>query len=100
VDKIIIAQESLQEFINALSPGAYTSITKVNFKILDDIVLKPLGIYGSKEEILGFLQDINAVDGITYVLFFSVKRANATGTVRRSCLCERMEIRMEVLNQV
>jgi hypothetical protein len=69
VDKIIIAQESLQGFINALSPGAYSSITKVNFKILDDIVLKPLGIYGSKEEILGFLQDINAVDGITYVLF-------------------------------
>jgi hypothetical protein len=68
VDKIIIAQESLQGFINALSPGAYSSITKVNFKILDDIVLKPLGIYGSKEEIIRFLRDINAVDDVTYVL--------------------------------
>ncbi|KAI9450273.1 hypothetical protein BJY52DRAFT_1357697 [Lactarius psammicola] len=34
VDKIVIAQESLQAFINALSPGAYSSITRVNFKIL------------------------------------------------------------------
>ncbi|KAI9455150.1 hypothetical protein BJY52DRAFT_1224767 [Lactarius psammicola] len=65
VDKIIIAQESLQEFINALSPGAYSSITKVNFKILDNVVLKPFGIYGSKEEIVRFLREINAVDDNT-----------------------------------
>ncbi|KAH8986018.1 hypothetical protein EDB92DRAFT_1818469 [Lactarius akahatsu] len=65
VDKIIIAQESLQEFINALSPGAYSSITKVNFKILDNVFLKPLGIYGSKEEIARFLREINAVDDNT-----------------------------------
>ncbi|KAH9029442.1 hypothetical protein EDB85DRAFT_1532125 [Lactarius pseudohatsudake] len=65
VDKIIIAQESLQEFINALSPGAYSSITTVNFKILDDVVLKPFGIYGSKEEIVRFLHEIGAVDGDT-----------------------------------
>ncbi|KAF8261846.1 hypothetical protein EI94DRAFT_1705222 [Lactarius quietus] len=64
LDKIIIAQESLQEFINALSPGAYSSITKVNFKILDDVVLKPFGIYGSKEEIVRFLCEIKAVDHI------------------------------------
>ncbi|KAI0292593.1 hypothetical protein B0F90DRAFT_1645427, partial [Multifurca ochricompacta] len=50
VDKIVIAQESLQGFINALSPGAYSSITKVNFKLLDKTFLKPIGIYGSKEE--------------------------------------------------
>ncbi|KAH9039442.1 hypothetical protein EDB83DRAFT_2228401 [Lactarius deliciosus] len=65
VDKIVIAQQSLQEFINALSPGAYSSITKVNFKILDDIVLKPLGIYGSKEEIVRFLREIKAIDDNT-----------------------------------
>ncbi|KAI9455080.1 hypothetical protein BJY52DRAFT_1151944 [Lactarius psammicola] len=68
VDKIIIAQESLQEFINALSPGAYSSITKVNFKILDNVVLKPFGIYGSKEEIVRFLREINAVDDNAYKL--------------------------------
>jgi hypothetical protein len=67
VDKIVIAQQSLQEFINALSPGAYSSITKVNFKILDNVALKPFGIYGSKEEIVRFLCEIRAVDDNTYV---------------------------------
>ncbi|KAH9005524.1 hypothetical protein EDB86DRAFT_1452353 [Lactarius hatsudake] len=65
VDKIVIAQQSLQEFINELSPGAYSSITKVDFEILDSIVLKPLGIYGSKEEIVRFLREIKAIDDST-----------------------------------
>jgi hypothetical protein len=68
VDKIVvIAQQSLPEFINALSPGVYSSITKVNFKILDNVALKPFGIYGSKEEIVRFLCEIRAVDDNTYV---------------------------------
>ena len=62
VDKIVIAQESLQAFINALSPGAYSSITKVNFKKLDDLLLKPIGVYGSKEEIVRFLREMGIVD--------------------------------------
>jgi hypothetical protein len=68
VDKVVIAQQSLQAFIDALSPGAYSSITKVNFKRLDNCSLKPLGVYGSKEEIVRFLREIHAVDDITYVL--------------------------------
>ena len=67
VDKIVIAQESLQAFINALSPGAYSSITKVNFRILDNFLLKPIGVYGSKEEIVRFLREIHAVDDNVYV---------------------------------
>jgi hypothetical protein len=66
VDKIVIAQQSLQAFINVLSPGAYSSITKVNFKKLDNCSLKPLGVYGSKEEIVRFLREIHAVDDNTY----------------------------------
>jgi hypothetical protein len=62
VDKIVIAQESLQAFINTLSPGAYSSITKVNFRALDNLFLKPIGIYGSKEEVVRFLREIQAVD--------------------------------------
>ena len=58
----MIAQESLKAFINALSPGAYSSITKVNFKKLDDLLLKPIGVYGSKEEIVRFLREMGAVD--------------------------------------
>jgi len=59
-------------FINALSPGAYSSITKVNFKILDNFLLKPIGVYGSKEEIVRFLCDIHAVDDNTYVLLLDL----------------------------
>ena len=67
VDKIVIAQQSLQAFINALSPGAYSSITRVNFKKLDNSSLRPLGVYGSKKEIVRFLREIHAVDDNTYV---------------------------------
>ncbi|KAI0250894.1 hypothetical protein BJV78DRAFT_1275616 [Lactifluus subvellereus] len=62
VDKVIIAQDSLQRFINAVSPGAYASITKVDFKALDRFMIKPLGIYGSKDEIVRLLQSIGAVE--------------------------------------
>jgi len=72
VDKIVIAQESLQAFINALSPGAYSSITKVNFRILDNFFLKPLGVYGSKEEIVRFLREIRVVDDNAYVKLFGI----------------------------
>jgi hypothetical protein len=58
----VISQESLQAFINALSPGAYSSITRVNFKILDEILLKPIGVYGSREEIVRLLRETGAVD--------------------------------------
>ncbi|KAI0250890.1 CHAT domain-containing protein [Lactifluus subvellereus] len=62
VDKIVIAQDSLQRFINAVSPGTYASITKVNFKALDQFVIKPLGVYGSKSEIVRLLQSMGAID--------------------------------------
>ena len=67
VDKIVIDQESLQAFINALSPGAYSSITRVNFKILDDCLLKPIGVYGSREEIVRFFLKMGAIDDETCV---------------------------------
>ena len=67
VDKIVIAQESLQAFINALSPGAYSSITRVNFKILDHCLLKPIGVYGSREEIVRFFSEMGAIDVKTCV---------------------------------
>jgi hypothetical protein len=62
VDKVIIAQDSLKRFINAMSPGAYASITKVDFKALDQLMIKPLGIYGPKGEIVRLLLSINAVN--------------------------------------
>ncbi|KAF8216813.1 hypothetical protein K438DRAFT_1658303 [Mycena galopus ATCC 62051] len=61
VDKIIIAQDSLKELINALSPGAYASLTKVDFKALDKLDIKPVGVYGSKSEIVAFLSSRGVV---------------------------------------
>ncbi|KAI5994325.1 hypothetical protein EDD15DRAFT_788468 [Pisolithus albus] len=62
VDKIIISQNSLKAFVNTVSPGAYASMTKVNFKMLDQSTVKPVGIYGSKAEIVRFLLRLRAVD--------------------------------------
>jgi hypothetical protein len=45
-----------------MSPGAYASIRKVDFKTLDQLAIKPLGVYGSKEEIVRLLRTIGAVD--------------------------------------
>jgi hypothetical protein len=62
VDKTIIAQDSLREFTNTICPGAYISMTKVNFSALDSLIVKPVGIYGSKEEIVRFLLSLGVVD--------------------------------------
>ena len=37
-------------------------MTKVNFKTLDKYVIKPVGVYGSKEEIIRFLLQLGAID--------------------------------------
>ncbi|KAF8548679.1 hypothetical protein OG21DRAFT_1489199 [Imleria badia] len=63
VDKIIISQNSLKAFVNSVCPGAHVSMTKVNFKALDNYVIKPVGVYGSKEEIVRFLLELAAIDG-------------------------------------
>ncbi|KAI5998961.1 hypothetical protein F5J12DRAFT_286001 [Pisolithus orientalis] len=64
VDKIIISQDSLKAFINGVCPGAYASLTKVNFKALDRYIVKPVGVYGSKEEIVRFLSELQVVDDV------------------------------------
>ena len=63
VDKVIIAQDSLKRFINTIRPGAYASVTKVDFKALDDFIIRPVGVYGSKIEIVRLLQSLGAVGG-------------------------------------
>ena len=68
VDKIIISQNSLEAFVNSVFPGAYTSMTKVDFKALDNYVIKPVGIYGSKEEIIRFLLELAVIDETMHVI--------------------------------
>lgn len=62
MDKIIIAQDSLRAFINTICPGAYVSMTKVNFSALDRIIVKPVGVYGSKQEIVRLLLSLGVVE--------------------------------------
>ncbi|KAG1848095.1 hypothetical protein DFJ58DRAFT_729994 [Suillus subalutaceus] len=62
VDKIIIAQDSLRAFTNTICPGAYVSMTNVDFSALDGLFVKPVGIYGSKEEIVRLLSSLGVVD--------------------------------------
>ena len=78
VDKEVVAQDSLLRFINAIPKAAgeedareYVSITKVDFRTLDRFSVKPLGIYGCKEEIVRMLQSIGAVDEKLCVVFVS-----------------------------
>ena len=70
VGKIIIPQNPLGAFINTVCPGAYASMTKVNFKALDRYVIKPVGIYGSKEEIVRFLLKLDVADDSLYVAYY------------------------------
>jgi hypothetical protein len=65
VDKVIIAQEHVSRLINALSPGAYRDLTKVDFASMDRVGVKPLGVYGSKQEIVRFLKHMGAVNKTT-----------------------------------
>jgi hypothetical protein len=62
VDKIIIAQDSLRAFTNTICPGSYVSMTKVKFNALDALIVEPIGVYGSKEEIVRLLLSLGVVD--------------------------------------
>jgi hypothetical protein len=44
------------------------SSTKVDFKALDKFQVKPIGIYGSKEEIVRFLVSVAVIDDAMYVV--------------------------------
>ncbi|CAE6431445.1 unnamed protein product [Rhizoctonia solani] len=62
VEKVLIDQRYLSRLLNTLLPGSYESVSKIDFKALDQCTIKPLGIYGSKPEIIRFLLQINCLD--------------------------------------
>lgn len=47
-------------------------MTKVNFMALHNYVIKPVGIYGSKVEIVRFLLQLAAIDETTYVILLAL----------------------------
>jgi hypothetical protein len=54
-----------------MCPGAYASVTKVDFKTLDQFMIKPVGVYGSKTEIVRLLRSLNVVNEDMCVIFVS-----------------------------
>ncbi|KAJ1300986.1 hypothetical protein OPQ81_003410 [Rhizoctonia solani] len=62
VEKVLIDQDCLRRLLNALLPGSYDSVSKIDFKALDKCTIKPMGIYGSKLEIVRFLREINCLN--------------------------------------
>lgn len=48
--------------MNALREGSYKTISKINFSALDSVLIKPVGIYGSKFAIVQFLLDAGVIE--------------------------------------
>ncbi|KAF8289765.1 hypothetical protein DL93DRAFT_2069130 [Clavulina sp. PMI_390] len=68
VEKVLISQESVCDLIETLCPGASAGITSINFNLLDTLLLKPLGMYGSKTALIDHLVKLGAVDESTELI--------------------------------
>ena len=74
MEKVIIDQGSLKRFINTISPGAYISLTKIDFRVLDSLSIKPVGIYGSRERIVDLLLEVGTIEPHLSVVFSASAR--------------------------
>ena len=61
MEKVIIDQESLNGFIDKISPGAHVSSRNIDLQGLDNARIKPVGVYGSKERIADLLLQVGAI---------------------------------------
>ncbi|KAF8685043.1 hypothetical protein RHS04_00827 [Rhizoctonia solani] len=62
VEKVVIDQQSLHRLLNIIQPGSYDSVSKINFRTLDQLSIKPTGVYGSQPEIVEFLRQARLLD--------------------------------------
>ena len=67
MEKVIIDQESLKRFINKVSPGAYVSLTRIDFRTLDNTNIKPVGVYGSREGIVDLFLEVGSIEPHLFV---------------------------------
>ncbi|KAL4067468.1 hypothetical protein V8B97DRAFT_2061708 [Scleroderma yunnanense] len=86
VDKVVISESPFQAFINGICPGAYSSVTRVNFKALDELGIKPIGIYGSKSQIVRLLSQLHVVDEMIAVQLLADNNDPHTQKILRSGL--------------
>ena len=68
MEKVIVDQGSLKHFINTVSPGAYISLTRIDFWALDNVNVKPVGVYGSKERIVDLLLEVGVIEPLLLVI--------------------------------
>jgi len=85
VDKIVIDEVGIKSFVNNILPGAYKSVSSVDFRALDDHRLQLVGIYGSKNEIARFLLASGHIDQTTSVLLSRISMVSEL-TPRQRCL--------------
>ena len=45
-------------------------VVQIDFATLDRLLLRPVGMYGSKSSLVNFLRDIDAIDDSTYASKF------------------------------
>ena len=86
MEKVIIDQGSLERFINKTSPGAYVSLTNIDFQALDNASVKPIGIYGSKERIADLLLEVGAIESHLFVVS-SLQRNFSASFTTTQCGC-------------
>lgn len=48
--------------INDLHPKAYMALTRVDFKALDSLSIRPIGVYGDRCEITKFLTSLKVIN--------------------------------------
>ncbi|KAJ1300984.1 hypothetical protein OPQ81_003408 [Rhizoctonia solani] len=86
VEKVVIDQNSLHRVLNVVQPGSYDSVSKINFKALDDLSIKPTGIYGNRSEIITFLWKAQYLDETSVALLSRVNSPDDSTASLRSGL--------------
>ncbi|CAE6523134.1 unnamed protein product [Rhizoctonia solani] len=83
VEKIVIDQKSLSKVINILQPGSYKSVSNIDFKALDNLTIKPIGVYGNQIEILHYLREVGCLDhGSEHLIFKRNSKGEQTSALR------------------
>lgn len=83
VEKVTMDADGLKSFMDLVCPGAYKSMNRVDFRALDGTSLHPVGVYGSKEEIVRFLLAGGKIDEETAEL---LRKDQSHGEIDRPSL--------------
>lgn len=62
VDKAVIHHESIRKITTKLQPKSYSSMSKVDFEMLDKSTISPMGCFGSRSKLVEWLLDSNHID--------------------------------------